>query len=246
MAFTCFGLGGLLLTVLLVPLLNLLVWSQDLRRRWARMTVSLLFGGFIHLMVVLRLVTYEVHGRERLNRAGLLILANHPTLIDVVFLIWLVRNADCIVKAALWRNPCTRGPLRAAGYICNDAGEALVASSTHSMDQGGNLIIFPEGTRSRPGEALRLQRGAAHIATRARRDVTPVRIHCAPLGLYKGQRWWQVAPRPLHFRICVEDDIPVEPFLAEAAEPALAARRLTDHLTWYFSNGHASPARIGS
>ncbi|MCB5532142.1 1-acyl-sn-glycerol-3-phosphate acyltransferase, partial [Erysipelatoclostridium ramosum] len=66
---------------------------------------------------------------------------------------------------------------------------------------------FPEGTRSRPGQALKMQRGAAQIALRGGLDITPVRIQCEPLGLYKGQPWWTVAKRPLRFNIEVGDDL---------------------------------------
>lgn len=47
-----------------------------------------------------------------LERQGLLILANHPTLIDTVFLMAFVKHADCIVNNNLWRNPFTGGPVR--------------------------------------------------------------------------------------------------------------------------------------
>ena len=55
-------------------------------------------------MRCLGLMTYEIRGRERLRRDGLLILANHPTLIDVVLLVSLLPNADCVVKSAVARN----------------------------------------------------------------------------------------------------------------------------------------------
>ena len=71
-------------------------------------------------------MTYQIEGGERLQRDGLLVLANHPTLIDVVCLISLLPNADCVVKRAVARNPFMRGPVRAAGYISNDDGAGLV------------------------------------------------------------------------------------------------------------------------
>jgi 1-acyl-sn-glycerol-3-phosphate acyltransferase len=40
--------------------------------------------------------------------------------------------------------------------------------------------MFPEGTRSRPGQPLVFQRGAANVAVRAARVATPVYIHCDP------------------------------------------------------------------
>ncbi|MBW8777571.1 MAG: 1-acyl-sn-glycerol-3-phosphate acyltransferase, partial [Stenotrophomonas sp.] len=129
------------------------------------------------------------------------------------------------------------------GYICNNSGADLLQACVDSVKADGNLIIFPEGTRTRPGQPLKMQRGAAQIALRGGLNITPVHIHCEPLGLFKGQPWWRVAERPLHFCIRVADDLPTAPFMdATGGEAALAARRLTDYLVEVFAepNRHIS------
>lgn len=241
LAFACFGLGGLLLWLVVFPLQTLLLRDDARRQRAARAVVQAVFRLFVGWMRLLGLIRYEVHGVEKLQRRGLLILANHPTLIDVAFLIGLVPNASCVVKSTLADHPCTRGPVRATGYICNNPGADLLLACTDTLAAGSNLIIFPEGTRSRPGQALKMQRGAAQIALRGGLDITPVRIHCEPLGLYKGQPWWTVAKRPLRFTIEVGDDLPTAPVLqAAGGEHGRAARRLTESLIQFFSE----PARL--
>ena len=161
-------------------------------------------------------------------------MANHPTLIDTVFLMAFVKRADCIVKSALWRNPFTHGPVRAAGYVSNDSGVGLVEDCIKSLRSGSNLIIFPEGTRTPSDGSITLKRGAANIAIRGNFKVTPISIHCMPLMLGKGVNWWKVPPRRSHFRIEVQEDIDVQPFIAKAGSEVLAARHLTDHLQDYF------------
>ncbi|HEY4081780.1 MAG TPA: lysophospholipid acyltransferase family protein [Burkholderiaceae bacterium] len=237
LAFTCFGVGGVLLGLVGFPLQRLLLRDERRRILAARALVHFSFACFIRLLWLLGIISCEIRGRERLDRQGLLILANHPTLIDVVFLVSLVRNADCIVRAGLADNPFTRGPVRATGYICNDGGPELLDAAIASLHAGNNLVIFPEGTRSRPGEPLQMQRGAAQIAMRAPCAVTPVTIRCHPLGLTKGRPWWRCHDRPMHFTIEVGEDVSVAPFLrASAGEPALAARNLTAYLSEYFSD----------
>jgi 1-acyl-sn-glycerol-3-phosphate acyltransferase len=233
--FAAFGVGGLLLRVLVFPLLNLAVAQRERRTRWARAWIHHAFRLFVALMRRLGVLTYEVRGAERLNREGLLILANHPTLIDVVFLMSFVQRADCIVKAALARNPFTRGPVQAAGFVCNDSGAEMVEGCLQSLREGNNLIIFPEGTRTPRDGHQPLQRGAANIAVRGQRNVTPVRIRVQPLTLGKGEKWYHVPPRRCHLEFDIGEDIAVAPFLADNASEAIAARRLTDHLTAYFS-----------
>lgn len=242
-SFAVFGMGGLLLRLAWFPLLARCFWlSRQQETRWARLAVHHTFRWFVRLMRTLGVLSFEIRGLERLNRDGLLILANHPTLIDVVFLISLLPNADCIVKGSLARNPFTRGPVRAADYICNDSGAAMLEDCRHSLQQGGNLIVFPEGTRTTPDVPPLLQRGAANIAIRCERDITPVHIRCRPLTLTKGLPWWKVPHTRAHFELWVGEDISIQPFLDASAGQALAARRLTQFLTDYFFAGDVNNA----
>jgi len=233
LSFALFGIGGVVLRVLVFPLMTLCVRGPA-RTNAARAIIRLSFRAFVGVMRLLGVLRYEVTGLEKLARNGQLILANHPTLIDTVFLMAFVRNADCIVKGALWDNAVTGGPVRAAGYIKNDHGPQLVDACLASLQTGGNLIIFPEGTRTAPGAAPRLKRGAAHIAVRGGQAVTPVLISCHPPTLGKGERWWQVPPRQARFRIDVMDDIGMDSFTGTGISDVVAARRLTEHLQHYF------------
>lgn len=241
LSFATFGIGGVLLWLVWFPLLGLLVRDRARRTRMARRSVHHAFRLFIEWMRLLGVLDYRIEGRERLDRRGLLILANHPTLLDVVFLVSLVPEADCVVRSGLARNPFTRGPIRATDYLCNDSGAGLVEDCIASVRSGSNLIIFPEGTRTPVDGPMRLQRGAANIAARGPCDITPVLISCVPRSLTKGLPWWRVPPRRMQYTIRIGEDMAVAPFLeAAGGEASVAARRITDHLHHHFSSFHAS------
>jgi 1-acyl-sn-glycerol-3-phosphate acyltransferase len=178
----------------------------------------------------------------RLERRGLLILANHPSLIDVVLLMAFVKRADCIIKRGVWQNPFMHATVRAADYIRNDSGPELVQKCIASLESGSNLIIFPEGTRTPADGSIRLKRGAANIAVRAPRNVTPVLIRCTPSIVGKGREFWRSLSRSVHYSIEVREDIDTRPFLKQAQNETLAARRLTRYLQEYFSNKNRSYA----
>ena len=232
LSFVAVGIGG----VFLFPVLNIVIRSRQLRSIIARHVIRLTFRSIVGLMRVMGVFRYEISGLERLERYGLLILANHPTLIDIVFLMAFVKRADCIVKSKLWRNPFTHATVRAAAYIRNDDyGVQLIEDCVAAVHRGGNLIIFPEGTRTPANGSITLKRGAANIAVRAQRNVTPVLIRCAPPMLVKGERWWRLPSRPSHYTIEVQEDIDIRPFIVEAGSDVLAARCLTNHLQDYFT-----------
>jgi 1-acyl-sn-glycerol-3-phosphate acyltransferase len=209
------------------------------RARLARSLIHHAFRAFVAMMRVTGVISLEVRGAEKLRRRGLLIVANHPSLIDVVLLMSLVRRADCIVKGSLARNPFTRGPVEAAGFVCNDCGVGLLDDCIASLRAGNNLIVFPEGTRTPQTGPARLQRGAANVAVRAGVDVTPVRIRAAPPMLRKGDAWYRVPPRRSHFIVDVGDDLCVSRFTDAQRSPALAVRHLTDHLADHFADHFA-------
>jgi 1-acyl-sn-glycerol-3-phosphate acyltransferase len=236
LCFVTFGVGGLLMWALVFPALFLFVRGPSRRALLARLIIHRTFRFFVNLMRRLGVLTYEAHGLERLNRPGLLILANHPSLIDVVFLISFTPRADCVIKAALLRNPFARGAVLAAGFISNSEGPPMLNDCIASVQSGSHLIIFPEGTRSVPSEPLKLQRGAANVAVRGRIPITPVVITCNPATLTKGEPWWRVPARRPHFRLEVREDLPTEQIIAGQGSDVLAARRLTAYLTDYFTS----------
>jgi 1-acyl-sn-glycerol-3-phosphate acyltransferase len=235
LSFVVFGLGGLVLRLAVFPIINIFIWERQLQIRFARHVIRLSFRGFIGFMRVLGMLSYEIVGIERLERHGLLILANHPTLLDTVFLMAFVKQADCVVKGKLWDNPFMHGPVSAAGYINNESSEGLVEDCINSLRNGGNLIIFPEGTRTPHHGEINLKRGAANIAVRGKCNVTPIAIRCSPPAFRKGDKWWRVPPRRIHFTITVHDDIKIDSFIRESGSAVLAARHLTDYLQNYFT-----------
>jgi 1-acyl-sn-glycerol-3-phosphate acyltransferase len=232
--FFVFGLGGALLGLFGMPLLLLFVRGQPRRVHVSRVIIHHFFRFFIGLMNFVRVLSYELHGVERLQRPGLLILANHPSLIDVIFIISLIPQSGCVVKSALYRNPFTRGPVTAAGYIANDAGLGLVEDCRQALERQETLVIFPEGTRTPLSGEVLLQRGAANVAIRCRKPVTPVVILTDPRGLAKGQKWYRVPSKRMHFVIRVHEDLQVDPFLESGTPEPVAVRRLNEHLRSFF------------
>ena len=232
-SFGLFGLGGLCLRLVIFPLLSCMPGNALRHRERVRYTISRLFWLLIRFMARMGVLTYDVQGTERLGRPGQIIIANHPSLIDVVFLIGLVHNANCVVKQSLWQNPFTRSPVRAAQYISNDGSLDMLDNAAAALQEGQTLIVFPEGTRTQPGQTPAFHRGAAAIALRGAKILTPVVIKVSAPMLTKAEPWYRIPKRRVHFSFRVGTDIDPSTF-AQLGPPPKASRLLNDFVHDYF------------
>ena len=219
-AFNLFWLGGLVMTIVYFPILNLIIRDPEKRASVVQKTIHGSFRWYIWIVKTIGVLSLNVENSEYLKDVkGTLIIANHPTLLDTVFLMGQMDRAQCIVKHELWDNFFVGGVMRAANYIRNDRDpEKLIEDCVAVLKRGENLIIFPEGTRTRPDELLgKLQRGVANVALNSDAPILPVIIHCNHTTLSKGQPWYRIPPTKLAFNIkffeprdskglCVTDD----------------------------------------
>ena len=197
-----FGLIGIVVGFIVLPLVLLFVRNPSRRQVTARNIISACFSLFVWTACRMRLITCRVTGMEHCDPdRGQLILANHPTLIDVVILISLFPQVDCVIKEAVTKNPVMRTAAGTANYISNSEPADLLDSCTDALRSGASLLLFPEGTRSVAGKALKFKPGAAEVAIRADAEILPVVVDCRPQFLAKHEPWYYIPLRAPHFDI---------------------------------------------
>jgi len=209
LAFAVLGVGALILALTVIPVATLFRRDEHARNRRAQRIIHESFRLYLSILQATGVLELEIIGAEQLGACrGKLIVANHPTLLDIVILMALLPDAKCVAKRQLWRNPMLRPVVRAAGYIRNDyEPEILIEKCREMLVAGHNLIIFPEGTRSIPGQPLRFQRGFAHIAIASGASFRPIVITCDPVTLVKGEPYYRIPDSPPRFRVEVEEEI---------------------------------------
>lgn len=235
-SFAVFGIGGLVLALFCFPVLRIVTKDPRQREARAQVLVHLAFRFHVWVMERLGVCRFSVRGAERLREpGGHLIVANHPTLIDVVLIGSLMPQLACLVKTDVARNPFMRGVVRVAGYVPNDLGEAVVESCAARLREGRSLLLFPEGTRSmKGGELGSFHRGAAHVALSSGRCLLPLVIHCAPRALTRGQHWYDVGDRPMNFTIEVGEPIDPRELTKDDETRGVASRHLTAALRDFY------------
>ena len=213
--FLSFGAGGLLLSlVLLLPL----------PQTWPRKLFRASFCLFVWAGEVTRLFRVELSPADRKAIAslrGAVVVANHPSLIDIVILVSLMGESVCITKAAAGRNPFMRAIVRNV-LIVNDGPIEVLERARRALSQGMNVIVFPEGTRT-PVDAEKhvFHRGAAQIALRTAAPVETVFISSDPPVLGKVQHWWEVGGRTVVYTVRYRGRIQIP-----SPKPAVSATAL--------------------
>ena len=224
--FLAFGVGGLILGCILFPPLMLFR-----ARRAMRALVRASYRLFVWAARMTGMIRVVLSPEDRACFAamrGRVVAASHPTLIDVVILLALLPDTTAVAKAAAGRNFFYSRVVNAA-FLVNDDPRRVLDEAKELLSRGGNLVIFPEGTRT-PVDAPRhkLYRGAAQIALHAGVPVQCVSVACDPPVLAKGQPPWDVGDRIITFtlRACGEISVeaPTPDAVQHSAAVALTAR----------------------
>lgn len=231
LGFGVFGAGAFIAALCILPFAR---WLPGDRERRAQRIVHLTCRLWVRFAIALGLFRVQWNGVDGLrSRDPFVVVANHPTLIDIVLLIACMPQADCVVKRAAWRNPLLRWVVSGAGYIRNDGGGALIETCVDRLRRGHRLVLFPEGTRSPARRLGPFHRGAAHVALRSGVPLLPVVITCEPPTLLKGQRWYHVPDRTVQFTVQVNRPLrPIE--ISEGITEGIAARRLTAEMREFY------------
>lgn len=232
-----FGSIGLILSIFVFPLLYLFVRDPAARQIAARNLIARAFAAFMWGGGAMRVFSFHVTGMEnRKPDQSQLILANHPTLIDVVLLLSVLPQVDCVIKEAVKRNPFMRASVTSANYISNREPSDLLTSCVERLCSGASLLLFPEGTRSVSGQALNFKLGAAEVAIRAKADILPVVVDCRPRFLAKHQPWYSIPSSQPHFAVTILPPIPVEQLIANNIDERRARYELNEALVSLFDS----------
>lgn len=135
------------------------------------------------------------------DERGLIVVANHPSMLDAVMLVARLPRSACVMKASLMRNPFLAPGARLARYICNDSAFGLIQQAVHDLKHGGQLVMFPEGTRTTRAPVNPFHGGVTVIAKRARSPIQTVFIDTSSPYLCKGWPLWRLPPLPIVFAV---------------------------------------------
>lgn len=182
------------------------VMSENRETAFQRLN-HLFYKGMFLIVRAIPLVTLRIPDDVRAIRSSV-IICNHLSYLDPILLISLFEQQKTIVKSDFFSFPVFGWVLNTSGYLPSDASgrfASLVIERIEGMagylTSGGNLFIFPEGTRSRDGKIGRFNKGAFRIAARCGAPIQVLQIRNTD-KLFR--------PGKFLFNTCVRNDIEVK------------------------------------
>jgi 1-acyl-sn-glycerol-3-phosphate acyltransferase len=140
-------------------------------------------GTVIFLARVLCGIEYRVWGRENIPDEPTIVLSKHQSAWETFFFLHLFPTQVWLLKRELLRVPFFGWGLAMLKPIAIDrsarfsALKQLVSEGRDRLAKGLWIIIFPEGTRTRPGESTAYAPGGALLAAQAKAKVLPVALN---------------------------------------------------------------------
>ena len=148
--------------------------------QYLRKPVNLWLKGIFKLLQIICNITYEIRGKENIPSYAVLVASKHQSAFETFALFYYINNSIFIHKRQLFFIPIFGQYLKKINMISIDRSEGTIAmrkmlkQTKQKIQQGKSIIIFPEGTRKKPGESPDYKTGIAGIYKESEAEVLPV------------------------------------------------------------------------
>ena len=150
---------------------------------FVRSLANLWISGILNILKLTCGITYEIRGRENIPNHSVIVASKHQSTFETFLLFRLIKNSIFIHKKELFFIPIFGFYLKKSNMIAINRAEGTKAMRKmlneikQSIVNGYSIIIFPEGTRKKPGESPDYKTGIAGIYKESEVEVLPVALN---------------------------------------------------------------------
>ncbi len=199
-----------------IAALPLILAPRRVREPVVQWGISIICRIFLAGMEVVGATRIDLTALDALNgKRGMVLVPNHPSMIDVFLILSRVPRTICLMKASISSNLFLGIGAYLAGYISNRQPDKMFRTAIERVREGNLLLIFPEGTRTTQQPVNPIQNSVALIAKRAEAPLQTILLTTNSAYLSKGWKIWKPAQFPMIYRARLGPQIDADQSIAE-------------------------------
>ena len=227
--FFLYGIGSIFIGYFIIPIINIFVKTEKERFEKSLFYVSKAWLLLIIIMKFLNLIEIKVNDLEKLkNLKESIIVATHPSYIDVVILGALIPNTTGFAAEKLLNNIYMQNIVKSAFLISGKEIDELTEDTKKILEYGYNVVVFPSGVRHKRDEFPKIRKGAALIAYKTKKNIIPIKMTTTVDFLQKDEPAYQAGEKTSVYEITVLDAINTEEFLEKYSDEVDFKHHLTN------------------
>ena len=227
--FLMFSVGAVTLGTVVNLIIELIVRNKDKKQQILRYLVKKSFQFIVRICSIFSVFKVKFRNIDLLEQKhGYVIISNHPTLADYLILYSRLNNSTTVMVADKLNRTFMRKIICNMGYVSNNVDAEKITTILSDSD---NILIFPEGTRTRNSKYLKFHRGAVNFSIRNQMPIIPIFIKCSEPTFLSDKFFNWKAPETIPvFSISVGNVIDYRNLINTNEPTSIQIRKLNNYL----------------
>ncbi len=227
MCFAAFVLGAIFLNFIVFPIANFFLKDKQLLYFYSDI-IHNTWKWFVRILIFFKIIKLNITDLDNIKQIKQkIIVATHPSFIDILILIALIPRTTCIVKYSLSKNPILFNLVNSIFIMEDESLEKLKEHTKKMIDNGFNVVIFPMGIRHRRNEFPKIKKGAATIAMNANSNIVALKYYTDFDFLFISQPVYEAGEKAVTYDLSYVGEIDVKSMLQNSENEIVIKKNIT-------------------
>lgn len=227
LSFVIFGIGAIFLNFIIFPMANFFLKDKQLLYFYSDI-IHNTWKWFVRILIFFKIIKLNITDLDNIKQIKQkIIVATHPSFIDILILIALIPRTTCIVKYSLSKNPILFNLVNSIFIMEDESLEKLKEHTKKMIDNGFNVVIFPMGIRHRRNEFPKIKKGAATIAMNANSNIVVLKYYTDFDFLFISQPVYEAGEKAVTYDLSYVGEIDVKSMLQNSENEIVIKKNIT-------------------
>lgn len=227
LSFVIFGIGAIFLNFIIFPMANFFLKDNQLLYFYSDI-IHNTWKWFVRILIFFKIIKLNITDLDNIKQIKQkIIVATHPSFIDILILIALIPRTTCIVKYSLSKNPILFNLVNSIFIMEDESLEKLKEHTKKMIDNGFNVVIFPMGIRHRRNEFPKIKKGAATIAMNANSNIVVLKYYTDFDFLFISQPVYEAGEKAVTYDLSYVGEIDVKSMLQNSENEIVIKKNIT-------------------